>query len=191
MTRTLRRYGADIAVTVAVLFATGIGGTARAQEVTSFDRVAARVKLGATIRVTGLDGHTTEGTLTELSASSLRIRAAGTSTDFRAGEIRSIYRQKPKPWRRDVLIGLGAGAAFGLAASIGDRPLYLEGSLFTVMYTVSWAGLGAGVGALFAAGTPEKSIPVYELKTASSHVRLGVAPIATPGRQGVTLTLRF
>jgi hypothetical protein len=97
----------------------------------------------------------------------MMTRTLGTSTDFRAG------------------------AAFGLAASMGDRPFYLEGSLFTVLSTTFYAGLGASVGLVFAAVTPEKSIPVYELRTASSSVRLGVAPIATPARPGVTLTLRF
>lgn len=183
MTQTPRRYGADIVVTVATLLATALGGTARGQDLGSFDQVAARVQLGATIKVTCTDARELKGKLTQLSPSTLIILSNGTTTELRAGEIRSIYRQKPKPWTRDMLIGLGAGAAFGYAMADGSELKYMSATGF--------AGLGAIVGALFAAATPEPSIRVYELKTASSAVRLGVAPVVTPGRQGLTLTVRF
>lgn len=193
MMQRRRTCGAHVAVAVAALLATVLGGTARAQDLTSFDRVAARVKLGATIRVTGIDGRTMAGTLTELSASSLRIRAAGTSTDYRAGEIRSIHREVKKPWGRNAAIGLGVGAGIAAIGVATDdcHGGFMCGPGIDVLSVATFAALGAGVGALVAAATPERSIPVYERKTAPSSVRLGVAPVVTPGRQGLTLTLRF
>ena len=192
MTRTQRRYGVDIAVAVAALLATGLGGTARAQEVASLDAVAERVKLGATIRVTSTDGRNAVGTLTKLSSSTLRIKSGGATTDFRADEIRAIHRRKPKPYGRDVAIGLGIGAGLGAIAIAADRCEGIPcGTALDLMVVGFLGGVGAGVGALVAGSTPEKSILVYELKTASSSVRLGVSPIATPARQGVILTFRF
>jgi hypothetical protein len=191
MRQTLRRCGVQIAVAVAALLATGLGGTARAQEMAALDAVAARVKLGATIKVTRADGRELKGQLTQLSPSTLTVLSKGTTTELRAGEIRSIYLQKPKRYGRNALIGFAVGA--GIAAigdAVEDCRGYLCGPEFTVLAVGFCGALGAGVGVLFATDTPE-SVLVYELKTASSSVRFGVSPVATPARQGVILTVRF
>ena len=191
MTQTVRRHGCGVAAVVAALLTTGLGGTARGQDLESFDRVAARVKLGATIKVTCTDGRELKGRLTQLSPSTLDILSKGTTTELRAGEIRSIYRQKPKPWTRNVLIGLGAGAALGFAAAPPGDHCLVCGPGFTVFAMGLTGGIGAGIGALFAAATSERSTLVYDVKTASSSVQLGVSPVVTPRRQGVMLTVRF
>ncbi len=186
-----RRSVAGVAAVVVALLGTGLGGTARAQDLSSFEGVATRLKPGATIRVTCADGRELAGRLTQLSPSTLSLLSKGTRTDVRAGEIGSIHRQQPKPWARDVGIGLAAGSAVGFAlAAMGDNG-WMGGSTLYLMSMGLFGGIGAGLGAGVAADTPKRSIPVYERKTASSSIRLGVSPVVTPVGQGVALTLRF
>ena len=109
---------------------------------------------------------------------------------------------QPKYWRSlplgvrggDGLEGRGVGAGIGAIGVATEDCRGIDsmcGAGMNVLGVATFAALGAGVGALFAAVTPEKSILVYELKTGSSSARFGVSPVVTPGRQGVMLTIRF
>jgi hypothetical protein len=191
MRQSPRRSVVGVAGVVVALLGTGLGGTARAQDLSSFEGVATRLKPGATIRVTCTDGRELAGKLTQLSPSTLSLLSKGTTTDVRAGEIRSIHRRQPKQWARDVGIGLAAGSGVGFVLAAMSDNGWLGGPTLYLVSMGLFGGIGAGLGAGVAEGTPERSIPVYERKTATSSIRLGVSPVVTPVGKGVALTVRF
>jgi hypothetical protein len=197
MTNRLGAGRVHVAAAVATLLAAGLGSTARAQELASFAAVPAKVKVGKTIRLTCTDGRKLEGKLVRLSPSSVGIQDSGLTVDVQVGEIRTIRRPGPKPWARDVLIGLGAGAAFGAMAFASTDRDHGCGFPFRSCTEAAFAGgaffggIGAGVGALFAAGGFGKEILVYERTPASPSARLSISPFVTPARQGVMFSVRF
>jgi hypothetical protein len=162
-------------------------------DVTAFDQLNTRLKLGNTVRVTDNDGREVKGTLTELSDTSITVNS-GVPTTFEAGRVRGIRKGDGKSFRRPVTWGMliggvvvgAAGAHFAVAHNGGEA----VGAVFLWGGTIG-LGIGAGGGAILGAALPAKWKEVYRAPGASGGARVSVAPMITPRAKGVVLSLSF
>jgi len=169
---------------------------AGAQEpVKSFDQLNTRLKVGDTIYVTDAQGREIKGKIRDLGPSALTLDS-GTAAIVQADAVRLIVERKPRPIGRGALWGLGIGAAAGLALGVavvagcdGDDDcagaILVLGGLF--------GGWGAGTGAVIGALIPGKTLVLYRAPgtAGASSARLSLAPVITPARKGVAVSVRF
>jgi len=169
---------------------------AGAQEpVKSFDQLNTRLKVGDTIYVTDAQGRETKGKIRDLGPSALTLDS-GTAAIVQADAVRLIVERKPRPIGRGALWGLGIGAAAGLALGVavvagcdGDDDcagaILVLGGLF--------GGWGAGTGAVIGALIPGKTLVLYRAPgtAGASSARFSLAPVITPARKGVAVSVRF
>lgn len=130
---------------------------ARAQEtraVDSFTQLQLVVKLGDTITVTDSTGRKAEGSLMDLSPSTLVMLAEGRRRELQERDVAAISQRRPDSLKNGAWWGLGAGAATGFvvsglgsaAASLLDGPDARVSAGPVVAGTVLIAGIGAGIG---------------------------------------------
>lgn len=127
-----------------LLLAVGVP-TAEAQDVArSFEQLRALVRVGDTVTVTDVTGRERQGTIAELSSSSLGLMARGTCTDFSEMDLDTVSRRDSR-WN-GTLWGLVAGASLGtlLEKSLADE--YGRDDIDVGSVVAPFAGIGAGVG---------------------------------------------
>lgn len=112
--------------------------------------VSALVKRGQTVDVIDDQGHETRGKIRTLSSTILTLDRNGTSTEIPFERIAQIARPTDG-LANGALIGLGAGAAFGLLASTAgtdDCDYYFDtcGPRWVVGSTLVFGGLGVAIG---------------------------------------------
>jgi len=169
---------------------------AGAQEpVKSFDQLNTRLKVGDTIYVTDAQGREIKGKIRDLGPSALTLDS-GTAAIVQADAVRLIVERKPRPIGRGALWGLGIGAAAGLALGIAvvadcDGDDECAGAI--LVGAGLFGGMGAGTGAVIGALIPGKTLTVYRAPGAAgaSSARLSFAPVITPARKGVAVSVRF
>lgn len=172
----------------------------RSRATQSFLGIPIRARVGARVVVTDQSGHTTKGTIAQLSAVSLALDVSGGTPrifdDANLRQIRLLYSPK-----RDVLIGLGIGAALGALvgatfAGLGGCP---EEGCDRLGAAAVWAGLFGGLGALLRpiAGAGRypfnRDFDVYRgnARSASGSPAITIAPLVSPSRKMVLVSVRF
>jgi hypothetical protein len=92
--------------------------TTEAQEVAhSLDQLRQRVRVGDKVIVTDLQGRETQGSIAEISASSLGLIVGGARTDFSETDLGTVGRRDSR-WN-GTLWGLVVGAALGMSFEKG------------------------------------------------------------------------
>jgi len=169
---------------------------AGAQEpVKSFDQLNTRLKPGDTVYITDAQGREIKGKIREFGPSALTLDS-GTAAIFQADAVRVIVERKPRPIGRGALWGFGIGAAAGLALGVAVVAGCHEGDECTGAIPALagfFGGIGAGTGAVIGALIPGKKQAVYRApgSTVASSARFSLAPVITPARKGVAVSVRF
>ena len=169
---------------------------AGAQEpVKSFDQLSTRLKVGDTIYVTDAQGREIKGKIRDLGPSALTLDS-GTAAIVQADAVRLIVERKPRPIGRGALWGLGIGAAAGLALGVAvvagcDGDDECAGAI--LVGAGLFGGMGAGTGAVIGALIPGKTLVLYRAPgtAGASSARFSLAPVITPARKGVAVSVRF
>ena len=163
-----------------------------AQEpVKSFDQLNTRLKVGDRIWVTDVQGREIEGKVQGLDAASLKLKAR-TPLSFAASDVRVIQERRPDSVKNGALIGMGAGGAVAMVLMLTqDFEGCTVGCVAGMLGSVG--AIGAGVGALVDAMIPGKKQAVYRAPGAAgaTSARFSVAPLITPRRKGVAVSISF
>jgi len=143
---------------VTLLAQSGINDWSRLSSVTSGTKLSVKLK----------DGKKVEGTLAEVSDSSLSLTVKNARKELRREDVESVHELSKKSAAKATLIGLGvgagAGAAIGLAgdASSDDGFETVDNSIAGAIAVV---GAGAGALAGFLIGkSGKKRVLLYESK---------------------------
>ena len=165
---------------------------AESQEVGgSFAHLRSQVTVGDKVTVTDVMGREMQGTIAELSSSSLALIVGNTRTEFVVADVETISRRDSR-WN-GTLWGLGAAGVVGVLL---DRSLVEEygrddislGSSVSLVATA--AGIGAGIG--FGVDAMIKGWRViYSRPRPSMGGNATVLPMWRPGLKGVLVSLRF
>jgi hypothetical protein len=160
------------------------------QEASSFQELQRLVQVGDEVRVTEVSGVATEGKLTTLSDSALRL--SGFRRDVSSRQILLVERIKKDPLVDGVAAGSLVGAASGAALLVlvcNSRYSPCRNHSGGVAATLGIsAAIGAGIGALIDAGAVKSEI-VY--RASKQTTRLYVAPYLAGRSKGVQISVRF
>ncbi len=165
---------------------------AESQEVGgSFAQLRSQVTVGDKVIVTDVMGREMEGTIAELSSSSLALIGGKTRTEFVEADVEKVSRRDSR-WN-GTLWGLGAG---GVVGALLDRSLVKEygrddispGS--SVSFVATAAGIGAGIGFGVDAMIKGRRV-IYSRPRAATAGNATVLPMWHPGRKGIFVSLRF
>jgi len=153
--------------------------------VTPFDQLGPLLPTGTIVIVETTDGRKLKGRLNGLSTTGLEVDAGGAQT-LAAKDVRRIVRLGPRPVGKLALIGLGFGGLVAVSTLGGERtdPILPSNETLAGMAVMAGGLLGAALGA---AVGPSQT-PVYQAPRAA---RITLAPYASPGRRGVTLSIAF
>jgi hypothetical protein len=152
---------------------------------TSFDQLRLLVRLGDTVSVTDASGHQIKGKLASLTDTSLSL--AGDSRNFVERDVESVSRHDHAHLRTGALWGFGVGAGLGVLAGAAVCEYTCNPAVYTAG-ALLYGGLGAGVGVGISAMIPTEQLI---FRSRSSTTRLTVAPMLSPNRQGLSVSLRF
>jgi hypothetical protein len=144
---------------------------------------------GREVRVVDSSGVRRAGRLVSLDDREVVLRLGGQDVAFPLATVRRIERV-PHHLRNFALLGAAAGFFGGLALCeanrdfcTGDEGYYpMEGAML-------FAGVGAGIGAV--TGLVMNLTADRTIHLAPGPARIGVAPVATPRRTGVTVVVRW
>jgi hypothetical protein len=159
----------------------------------SFESLQTSLKLraGERIEITDLSGRKTSGKLESISGSVLTARTGNSTLEFKESGIAEIRHRKPERWWDGMLIGMGVGAASGLATSMSSCGNDSECAFYTsVVLVPTFAGGGAGIGAIIDS-LHHKNETVYSRNGGSVLRSLNVAPIVGKDKKGVSVSLSF
>jgi len=126
------------------------------------------VPTGSKLSVKLKSGKSVDGTLNNVSETTLSLSVKNAAQDLRREDVASVYQVTKKSTGKATLIGLGVGAGVGAAIGVvGDNAnehsfLDTDGIL-----TAAGAILGGGVGALsgfFIGRSSKKRVLVYQAK---------------------------
>jgi len=126
------------------------------------------VPTGSKLSVKLKSGKTVDGTLNNVSDTTLSLRVKNAAQDLRREDVASVYQVTKKSAGKETLIGLGVGAGVGAAiGAVGDNED--ENSLLDTdgILTAAGAIIGGGIGALsgFLIGrSGKKRVLVYQAK---------------------------
>jgi hypothetical protein len=158
-----------------------------AQDVaSSFEQLRSLVRVGDSVTVTDVMGREMQGTIAELSSSSLALTAYGTRTDFSEGDLETVS-QRDSRWN-GTFWGLAVGAGLG---ALFEKSLVDEYGRDDIDYgsgVVPFAAIGAGIG--FAVDAMIKGRRVLYAKSRTS-TRATVAPLWSAQRKEILVSLRF
>ena len=165
---------------------------AESQEVGgSFAHLRLQVTVGDNVTVTDVMGREMQGTIAELSASSLALTVGKTRTEFVEADVETVSRRDSR-WN-GTLWGLGAGAVVG---ALLDRSLVDEygrddiSSASSAAFVATAAGIGAGVGFAVDALIKGRRV-IYSRPRTSKGGNATVWPVWQPDRKSVVVSLRF
>jgi hypothetical protein len=157
----------------------------------SFAQLNSQVTVGDKVTVTDVKGREMQGTIAELSASSLALVVGKTRTEFVVADVDTVSR-RDSHWN-GTLWGLAAGGVLG---ALLDRSLVEEygrddispGSSLSLVATA--AGVGAGIGFGIDAMIKGRRV-IYSRPRPSIGGNATVLPIWRPERKHVLVSLRF
>ena len=152
----------------------------------SFGRLALQLNQGDRITVTGRDGQELRGRIVDLSSSTLSLQTGESRHDLTGGDISVIRRQEHDSLKNGAAIGLASGVAFAVWLFGKDGKLHQAGFVLPASFLYGSAGMAIGMGL---DSLHQGSRVVY--RAAPSDRRLAVAPLVSPERQGVSVSLGF
>jgi hypothetical protein len=178
---TRRRLGA--LMLAAILFPAAANGQrtpSTPAPVLSFDEMALRVNVGATVIVADTSGRRFSGRLTALSSETLSMLTGGRAVTFRESQVREVQQRLRDSKRDGAAIGFLAGWLVP-AAICASRSDSSETSA-CVLDTLLLGGLpGMAIGAAVDAAHA-KTVTVFR---SADSARLAMAPIVSRRRLGV------
>jgi hypothetical protein len=171
---------------VAVLVAMALclpASVAAQKPVTAFDQLNTRVSIGDTVRVVDGQGREVKGRILELHDASITLKGTDQTT-LQADDVRLV--RQSRTWKGfGCLIGLGIGAAVGLAYEASVNRSAEEETSALILSAAVGAGAGVAVGALF-----PRVRDVYRAPGGAAS-RLAISPMVTPRAKGVVLSFSF
>jgi hypothetical protein len=172
---------------VPLLLVVGVSMT-KAQDVAgSFEQLRELVRVGDKVTVTDVQGREMQGSIAEVSSSSLGLVVGGNRTDFSETDLDTVSRRDSR-WN-GTLWGLAVGAALGAWFEKGLADEYGRDDIGYGEMVVPFAGLGAGIG--FAVDAMIKGRrPIYA-RARSSTKNTTVSPVCNIQRKGIFVSLRF
>lgn len=172
---------------VLLLFVVGVSMT-EAQEVAgSFEQLRSLVRVGDTVTVTDMMGREMQGTIAELSSSSLALVVGTTQTEFVEADLESVSRRDSR-WN-GVLWGLTLGGVLGAALEKSFVDEYGRDDVGYGSVVVPFAGIGVGVG--FAVDAMIKGRRVVYSRPRTSTRDPTISPVWSTRRKGIGVSLRF
>jgi len=184
---TRRRLGAlMLAATLFPAAAKGQQTPGTRAPVVSFDEMASRVDVGATVIVADTSGQRIRGRLTALSSEALSMLTGGRTVTFRDDQVREVQQRLRDSKRDGAAIGFLAGWLVP-AVVCASRSDSSETSA-CVLDTLLLGGLpGIAIGAAVDAAHAG-TVTVFR---SGDSARLAVAPIVSRRRLGVQAFMRF
>jgi hypothetical protein len=176
------------AAALCLVFLSGAPSSHAQELASSLEQLRVLVRPGDRVRVTDTSGREMKATIDRLSASSISVIVDGSSRTLEEREILKIRQRKDDRLSDGARSGFIAGAAVGLLAGLSLREY--GGNTFVVTAALLYGGIGAGMGVgIDAMVTHDRTI--YDARVRSSSANISVAPMMTPERKGVALSLRF
>jgi len=178
-----------VAVVLAVISLLLAVALAAAQEpVRDFAQLNTRLRPGDTIWVTDAQGREIKGRIQTLSPDAVVLKGNGDRT-FGAADVTTIRLRGIDTLRSGALIGLGVGAASGLALCAAGDATGSDWAWCGAIFGAIGAGIGVGIDAL----TPGRKILAYRAPGAAGapSARLSIAPVVTPRARGVAVLVVF
>ena len=153
----------------------------------SLEQLRSLARVGDRVTVTDVMGREIQGTISELSSSSLALMVGKTRTELSETELETISRRDSR-WN-GTLWGLAVGAVLGasLEKSLVDE--YGRDDIGYGSAVVPLAGIGAGIG--FAVDAMIKGRRVIYSRPRTSTRDAMVSPVWNTGRKGMFVSLRF
>jgi hypothetical protein len=157
----------------------------------SFEQLRSRLTVGDKVTVTDVTGRERQGTIAELSSSSLVLVVGKTRTELFGSDVETVS-QRDSRWN-GTLWGLGAG---GLLGALLDRSLVEEygrediSSGASVSFIATVAGIGAGIGFAIDAMIHGRRV-IYSRAGTSMRRNATVLPMWAPRRKGIFVSLGF
>jgi hypothetical protein len=185
------RQTLSAALASAVILGWTFAGTAWGQQmpVSSFPQLP--LQIGDHLFVTDTSGRQHEGTLSELSASSIKLVTPGRISELTASEVSAIARLSPDSKKNGALIGLGVGVAVGAAVgAFAAEENNTNSASGAVVGGLAYGGLGALIGVGIDALSPGKKSVIYTAR-APGAARLSLRPILLPTRRGIVAHISF
>jgi hypothetical protein len=157
----------------------------------TFADLRALARYGERVEVVELNGTVWKGEIVGLSSRSVRVSVAGTTHEWDEAQIREIKKRKKDLWWNGALIGMGAGALTGTllgASSCGDYGECLANAVPAGLFGGMAIGLTAGALIDFSIRKMETA---FQLPNTSLRPTIGLTPILTRDRQGLSLSVKF
>jgi len=162
--------------------------TAEAQDVTdSLDQLRGLVKVGDQVIATDVHGREMQGSVAEVSSSSLGLVMAGHRIDLSLADLDTVSRRDSR--LNGTFLGLAIGAGLG---ALFEKSLADEYGREDVGYgsaVLPIAGMGAGIGFVVDAMIRGRRI-IYR-KASGTTTNVMISPVWNSHRQSIVVTLRF
>ena len=165
---------------------------AEGQEVaSSFEQLRSRVSVGDKVTVTDVMGREMQGTIADLSSSSLALVVGKTQTEFFEADVETVSRRDSR-WN-GTLWGLGLGGVLGATL---DKSLVEEygrddiSSGSSVAFIATAAGIGAGIGFAVDAMIKGRRV-IYSRPRTSMRRNATLLPMWGTRRKGIFVSLRL
>ncbi len=162
------------------------GGEDVANVATTAERLAYRMRFGDTVYVRRANGATVKGRVTDFDGDVLHIDDRTLSLSGSEGDkIERIDLRVEDSLKNGVLIGAGIGASLVTLACLSDE---CGGGGYVVVGAVLYAGIGAGLGALFDILLNDREL-IYVAPDSRSGLKLLAAPILSQDRKGILISI--
>ena len=164
--------------------------TAYAQDPSdTFEGLQSVIQAGDHISVTGGSGGLFDGTLLDLSTTTLTLKVDGIPRVFSIDDVRFITRPQHLNVRSGAWWGLGIGAGLGLVGLPATECRIGAGCAgAAVALTGLFGGLGAAIGAASAATTVTDQL-IFARR--GYGAKLSFAPLVDRARRGVQMSVKF
>jgi hypothetical protein len=172
---------------VLLLLVFGVSMTEAQDVAGSFEQLRSLVRVGDSVTVTDVMGHETQGTIAELSSSSLALMVGKTRTEFSETDLETVSRRDSR-WN-GTLWGLAVGAILGASLEKSLAGEYGRDDVGYGSAVVPFAGIGAGIG--FAVDAVNKGRRVIYTRPRTSTRDATVSPVWNTRRKGIFVSLRF
>lgn len=139
-------------------------GVTLAQASPDFWENLGQLRPGEKIAVVDKDLKSIEGSFTGYSSDALSLRTGAGEIAMPRAQVLTVKRRGATHRRRNVLIGMAAGAAGGLLAGAIRGATYHEAGE-TPVFVAVYTPIGAGIGAAFGAVLPAGEITVYRARS--------------------------
>ncbi len=172
---------------VLLLLVVGIPMTEAQDVAGSLEQLRSRVRVGDGVTVTDVKGREIQGTISELSSSSLALMVGKTRTELSETDLETISRRDSR-WN-GTLWGLAVGAVLGASFEKSLVDEYGRDDIGYGSAVVPFAGIGAGIG--FAVDAVIKGRRVIYSRPRTSTWDSTVSRAWNTRRKGIFVSLGF